>query len=90
AVDPLGSIASPEILQLLLRLERAQEWPTARGLALQIDRECRDELPVIPLWQIEDHYAWRDRLNGPSETAETLYQGIDSWEIQPWFALDPW
>ena len=27
----LASVASPEILQLLLRLERASEWPTARG-----------------------------------------------------------
>ncbi len=29
----LASVASPEILQLLLRLDRASEWPTARGLA---------------------------------------------------------
>ena len=64
--DALASSASPEILQLLLRLERASEWPTARGLALQIDRESRDELPVIPLWQVVDHYAWRDRLKGPA------------------------
>ncbi len=33
--------------------------------SLQIDRESRDELPVIPLWQLVDHYAWRDRLKGP-------------------------
>ena len=50
--DALASAASPRILQLLLQLERAAEWPTARGLALQIDRESRDELPVIPLWQL--------------------------------------
>jgi len=81
---------SARILQLLLQLERAPEWPTAKGLAVAIDRECRDELPVLPLWQLEDHYAWRTRLKGPAEVADDLYPGIDSWEIAPWFARDPW
>ncbi|MFO0909615.1 MAG: hypothetical protein U0794_14875 [Isosphaeraceae bacterium] len=88
--DPLGSLASPRILQLLLELERAPEWPTARGLVIQVDREARDELPVLPLWQIEDHYAWHTRLKGPADVAERLYDGIETWEIEPWFARDPW
>jgi peptide/nickel transport system substrate-binding protein len=88
--DALASAASTEILQLLLQLERAAELPTARGLALQIDRESRDELPVLPLWQVVDHYAWRTRLKGPGQAAENLYQGIESWEIKPWVAKDPW
>ncbi|AMV39290.1 ABC transporter substrate-binding protein [Planctomyces sp. SH-PL62] len=90
SVDALGSAASPRILQLLLQLERAAEWPTANALALQIDRELRDELPVIPLWQLSDHYAWRSRLKGPSPTADRIYQGIETWEIAPWIAKDPW
>jgi peptide/nickel transport system substrate-binding protein len=90
AADPLSSVASPRILQLLLQLERAPEWPTAKGLALLIDRECRDELPVLPLWQLEEHYAWRTRLTGPAPAAEHLYQGIETWKIEPWFARDAW
>ncbi|MFO0950922.1 MAG: ABC transporter substrate-binding protein [Isosphaeraceae bacterium] len=86
--DPLASLASPRILQLLLQLERAPEFPTARGLAAQVDRECRDELPVLPLWQLQDHYAWRTRLRGPAETAERLYDGIETWEVDAWFAQD--
>jgi peptide/nickel transport system substrate-binding protein len=89
-VDPLASSASPRILQLLLQLEHAGEWPTARGLATQIDRESRDELAVIPLWQLADHYAWRSRLQGHGKTAVQLYQGIETWEIRPWIARDPW
>ena len=88
--DPLASAASPRILQLLLQLEHAGDWPTARGLATQIDRESRDELAVIPLWQLADHYAWRSRLQGPGKTADQLYQGIEGWEIRPWIARDPW
>ncbi len=88
--DALASAASPRILQLLLQLERAAEWPTARALALQIDRESRDELPVIPLWQLGDHYAWRDRLTGPGKTSGELYKGIETWEIAPWVGKDSW
>ncbi len=90
SVNPLASLASPRILQLLLQLERAPEYPTARALAIQIDRECRDELPILPLWQVEDHYAWHTRLKGPKQECDQLYEGITSWEIDPWIARDPW
>jgi peptide/nickel transport system substrate-binding protein len=86
--DALSGVASPRTLQLLLQLEHATEFPTARGLVIQLDRESRDELPVIPLWQLEDHYAWRARLHGPGETAVELYDGITGWEVEPWFAQD--
>ncbi|HZW31943.1 MAG TPA: ABC transporter substrate-binding protein [Isosphaeraceae bacterium] len=88
--DALASAASPRILQLLLELERASDLPSARELVLQIDRESRDELPVIPLWQLVDHYAWRDRLRGPQPVADHLYQGLETWEVRPWIAKDPW
>jgi peptide/nickel transport system substrate-binding protein len=45
---------------------------------------------VLPLWQVVDHYAWRTRLTGPGDVADRLYQGIESWEIKPWIAKDPW
>ena len=86
----IAALASPRILQLLLQLEQALEWGTARELVKQIDRECRDELPMIPLWQLRDHYAWRTRLSGPAEVTENLYDGIERWEIQPWYPRDPW
>ena len=88
--DGLGALASPRILQLLLQLEHAADWDSARQILLTIDRECRDELPIIPLWQLREHFAYRKHLKGPPEVVDTLYQGIESWEIEPWFANDPW
>jgi peptide/nickel transport system substrate-binding protein len=88
--DALASATSKEILLLLLQLERASDWATARGLVQQIDRESRDELPIIPLWQLGDHYAWRDRLTGPVKGAVALYHGVENWEIVPWIARDSW
>lgn len=86
----LAALASARTLQLLLQLEHAPDFATARELATLIDRECRDELPILPLWQLREHYAWRTRLKGPAEVADTLYQGLERWEIEPWFARDPW
>jgi peptide/nickel transport system substrate-binding protein len=87
--DALASAASPRILQLLIQLDRAPETTSAKTLAQDIDRESRDELPVLPLWQLEDHYAWRTLLKGPLESIEHLYDGIAKWEIEPWFEKDP-
>jgi len=84
-----ASAASPRILQLLIDLDRAPEPQSARRLAVQIDRESRDELPVIPLWQVEDHYAWRSNVRGVPETTDQLYRGVVTWEVEPWLAKDP-
>ena len=88
SADALASAASPRILQLLIQLDRAAETTTARALAMQVDRESRDELPILPLWQLEGHHAWRAELRGPLETADHLYQNIAAWEIAPWFVKD--
>lgn len=85
----LGALVSPRILQLLLELELAQDWPTAREIVLELDRESRDELPIIPIWQSPERYAWRTEVNGPAETANDLYDGLPSWTVAPFFARDP-
>lgn len=87
--NPLGSIVSPRTLELLLQLENASQFPIARGLVIQLDREVRDELPVIPLWELQHHYAWRTRLKGPDAAPSRLYQDVNHWEIAPWFAREP-
>ncbi len=88
SADALASSASPRILQLLLQLDRAPDSVTARGIAIQVDRESRDELPVIPLWQLDDYYAWRGFVRGPVESADLLYRGIENWEVDPWYVRD--
>jgi peptide/nickel transport system substrate-binding protein len=88
--DPLASVASPRILQLLMDLDRAPEATQSQALVRQIDRETRDELPILPLWQVVDHFAWRSRIKGIASEIADIYQGIETWEIEPWFPNDPW
>ena len=88
AAGGFASAASPRILQLLIELDRAVEPQSARRLAIQVDRESRDELPVIPLWQVEEHYAWRTNVRGVAEAADQFYRGVTAWEAEPWLAKD--
>ena len=37
---------------------------------------------------IVDHYAWRTRVKGIADELETLYGGVESWEVEPWFPAD--
>ena len=86
SADGLGAVASPRTLQLLLQLERAAEWPTARALAIDLDRETRDELAVLPLWQLRQYFAYRETLKGPAGAIGSLYAGAAGWEVAPWYA----
>lgn len=83
SADGLGAIASPRIMQLLLALEQAPDPPAATEIVRAIDREIRDELPVIPLWQILAHYAWTENLQGVPDNADRLYRGIEDWRVTP-------
>lgn len=83
-----ASLASPRILQLLLELDRVPATTEARALLVRIDRESRDELPIIPLWQVEDHFAWRAQVRGPREATDRLYRGVADWEVDAWLPDD--
>ena len=89
--DPLASAASPRILQLLLQLERAGEWPTARGLAIadrsRVARRAGRHPALAagrPL-RLADAPR-RARARPPTGSID----GIEEWQISPWIARDPW
>jgi ABC-type transport system substrate-binding protein len=37
------------------------------------------ELPLIPLWQTINYFAYRTSVRGIGESPVTLYQNIDDW-----------
>lgn len=70
------------IEQALEELSHASRWSDARELLSGIHELVHNELPVIPLWQITNHYAFRRNLQGLSDSAVTLYQDIESWRLK--------
>ena len=74
---------SPYVRQAARRLGRAQNLDEARDRLQAIHRIVHDELPLIPLWQIVDHCAYREELRGIGERPVTLYQNVRQWHFNP-------
>jgi ABC-type oligopeptide transport system substrate-binding subunit len=81
-MNGLASLASPLTRSNILDIERAWDETRVRQSAQFIDRLCRDELPVIPLWQIPRRYAWRSNVKGIKSGQKSLYENIESWSIE--------
>lgn len=66
----------------LRRLEEALNWGEVRQRLLDLHFISHHELPVIPLWQMVDSYAYRKNLRGVGRNIISLYQNADSWRIE--------
>jgi len=66
----------------LRRLEEARNWREVRDQLLVLHGIAHHELPVIPLWQMVDSYAYRRSLRGVGRDIVSLYQDADKWRWQ--------
>jgi hypothetical protein len=48
----------------------------------EIHRIASNDLPVIPLWQTVNYYAYRTDLKGIGDSLLTLYQHVDQWRLE--------
>jgi hypothetical protein len=73
---------SPAMLAELRRLEKTE--PDATGAQLQsIHRLAAAELPLIPLWQLTEHFAVHTSLAGVGQRPAALYENINQWQVAP-------
>ncbi len=70
---------SPAMHVALQRLAEAQDWPAVCRALNTLHRLFHDELAVIPLWQLTEHYAARADLAGLDPQPVTLYQRVRQW-----------
>lgn len=75
----LGSHGSCYVQLGLRRLADAADWPAARAALNSIHRAVHDEVSVIPLWQLTEHFAYRKELQGVGGQPVTLYQNVEHW-----------
>lgn len=77
----LAGECSESLIVALNQLNSADSSVTMTDRLRQIHEVAHGELPIVPLWQTVDHYAYRTDLDGlPDETVD-LYQSIESWKI---------
>jgi tetratricopeptide (TPR) repeat protein len=87
-----GLIGSPSTYMsvVLRQVETATGWNEARQALHDLHRLTFDEVSVVPLWQLTEHYAHHDSLSGVATQPASLYQGIEQWQVKvPLPAVEP-
>jgi hypothetical protein len=65
----------------LRRLEGANNWKDVRDRLHELHAITSHELPIIPLWQVVDSFAYRKDLTGIGTDIVSLYQNVERWRL---------
>ena len=74
-----GGIRSAYLEAALHKLDEATNWNNVRTRLAALHEIAHHELPVIPLWQTANFFAYRASVRGIGDAPMTLYQNIDEW-----------
>lgn len=82
-LGPRGSAGScsSSMSLALEQVGQARNWRQARERLRGVHQVAYYDLPVIPLWQTIDSFAYRKSLQGIGTRLVTLYQNIAEWQI---------
>ncbi len=81
--ETIARDVSSHLRQALRILQLARNWEDAREQLRAVHKILYDEVPLIPLWQVADHFAHRQQLEGIGNRPVSLYQNITQWQIGP-------
>jgi ABC-type transport system substrate-binding protein len=77
----IAGFCSPTMSLALERVDQAKNWREAHERLQDVHEAAYYDLPVIPLWQTLDAFAYRKSLQGLGTTPVTLYQNVADWRI---------
>ena len=75
--------SDPYVGLALRQLAEAENWRTARQSLHELHRQLHNDVTVIPLWQLTEHFAYHRGVRGVSERPITFYQNLENWRIIP-------
>ena len=76
-----GDVGSPYLAAALRQLDDATNWKDVRAKLSEIHDIAHHDLPLIPLWQTVNYFAYRTDVRGIGDSPITLYQNVDQWRI---------
>ncbi len=79
--DGLAKVDDPFIALALRRLDRADTWRRVSNRLRELHETLFQQVAVIPLWQIQEHFAHRKGIYGIGEQPSNLYQEIERWRV---------
>ena len=74
---------SPSMRSALRDLDSASTWRHVRERLGEFHRIAHNDLPLIPLWQTTNHFAYRTELEGIGDDLIHLYQNVADWRLVP-------
>ncbi|MEL7338403.1 MAG: peptide ABC transporter substrate-binding protein, partial [Planctomycetota bacterium] len=66
----------------LRRLENEFLWQEISPRLHDLHFISHHELPVLPLWQMVDSYAYRKEMGGIGSDIVSLYQNVEKWRLK--------
>jgi ABC-type transport system substrate-binding protein len=78
-----GDVQSAYLDAALRDLDAATNWKDVRTRLAKLHEIASHELPVIPLWQTVNYFAYRSTVRGIGESPIALYQNIGEWTLAP-------
>ncbi len=78
----LSGECSSAMLLALRSLEQAKDAKQAASRLQEVHRVAAAELPVIPLWQLVNHFAYHKSVKGVPPRPFGLYQDIEHWQVE--------
>lgn len=79
--DGLTGGCTPHMAQALREVEQAGNWSQVRNALRQVHRVAFAETAVIPLWQLDEYFAYHESLTGVSKRPVTLYDDVERWRL---------
>ena len=78
----IAKTVSPPVDQSLQKLGYSESWQQASRTLRRIHRQVSNDLSVIPMYQIQEHYAFRKNVYGLGRDLIHLYQNVQRWKIE--------
>ncbi|NLE39710.1 MAG: hypothetical protein GX621_16955 [Pirellulaceae bacterium] len=80
AEGPSGQ-ASPYMSHALRQLRQSNDWQQVRPILRRIHRIAFNDVAVIPLWQMRDHFAYHASLRDVGDRPVSLYENVEQWKL---------
>jgi peptide/nickel transport system substrate-binding protein len=79
----LVPLSSAYLRAALEQLASATDWKAARASLFEIHRIVANELPLLPLYELPEHFVYRRHVQGIGSQPASLYQNVTAWQMQP-------
>jgi ABC-type transport system substrate-binding protein/tetratricopeptide (TPR) repeat protein len=76
-----GDVGSSYLYAALRQLDEATNWKDVRSRLSEIHEIAHHDLPLIPLWQTVNYFAYRTDVHGIGDSPVALYQNVEHWEL---------